>query len=426
MSLSLIRKWFGRQVSTSPRRSPARFRPQLECLEARTLLNATIYVNAADAGAPIQDGSQAHPYGTIQQGVNAATPGTVIQVAPGTYNEQVTISGASKTNVTLEGAGKNTTFIDAPAVLTGNHATVEVTGTKGVTVANFTIENSSPNSNNGGQLYGVLIDGGASATVYNNHITQVEDTPLDGVQEGIAVAVGSSFLNTTGSATVSHNIIDNYQKAGIDVQNSGSSAQIIYNTVTGVGSTNQIAQNGIEIDYGATGKVSYNTVSDNLYAGPNTATGILLFESGSVTVNNNTLSNNDVGIYVYYPYSQVTLNYNQVTGSTYDGIVLFATYGAQLNYNRLGTNGSGNVGDGGIALYYSSGNTIYHNLSMNNNGDGIYVDPNSTNNTFTQNNLNGNTNFDAQDTSTGSGTDGTANTWTNNRGATSSPPGLVS
>ena len=40
--------------------------------------------------------------------------------------------------------------------------------------------------------------------------------------------------------------------------------------------------------------------------------------------------------------------------------------------------------------------------------------------------MSGNTNFDAEDQSAGTGTDGTGNTWTQNHGKTSSPPGLVS
>jgi pectin methylesterase-like acyl-CoA thioesterase len=60
----------------------------------------TIYVDAANEGGTFEDGSQDNPYGTIQEGINACSNGDVVDIAAGTYNENVTLS---KSSVTLLG-----------------------------------------------------------------------------------------------------------------------------------------------------------------------------------------------------------------------------------------------------------------------------------------------------------------------------------
>ena len=57
-------------------------------------------------------------------------------------------------------------------------------------------------------------------------------------------------------------------------------------------------------------------------------------------------------------------------------------------------------------MFNSTNNTIDHNDSGNNNGDGIFADLTSTGNVFVHNQLSNNTNFDAEDQSTDSGTAG--------------------
>lgn len=74
---------------------------------------------------------------------------------------------------------------------------------------------------------------------------------------------------------------------------------------------NYIAQNGIQVGYGATATISSNTVSGNAYSGTNNASsgGILIvggvwlgagvpYTTG-VEISRNTLTNNDVGVYLF-------------------------------------------------------------------------------------------------------------------------------
>ena len=50
-------------------------------------------------------------YSTIQAAVDAAGNGDTIEIAAGTYREQVTVDGK---NITIHGAGSGQTIIEAP------------------------------------------------------------------------------------------------------------------------------------------------------------------------------------------------------------------------------------------------------------------------------------------------------------------------
>ena len=90
---------------------------------------------------------------------------------------------------------------------------------------------------------------GGSALITDNHITHIRDTPFSGCQNGVAVSSAAMRLNTFGTGTVVHNLIDDYQKGGVvidgtaDSSVANSSAEVAYNEIVGVGPTAVIAQN---------------------------------------------------------------------------------------------------------------------------------------------------------------------------------------
>jgi parallel beta-helix repeat protein len=362
----------------------------------------------------------ARPYRTIQAAVNAARPGDMVRVDAGTYQEQVVI-GPGKNGITLQSAQPLAAVIQAPPVMASPKAVVEDSGAQNVALLGFTV--TGPGGGPSDSIeYGVRVDGGGSMNISGNHITQIHDTPFGGSDDfGVGILVGRAAEGQTGTATISNNAIDDYQKAGVVVDNAGSSARVFSNIITGVGPTAAVAQIGVQVSNGATGTVDANTISQNISTSPFfAAVGVLVFNSSGVQVTRNQLSSNDVGVYVLGGSFNVVAQ-NQISQSTDDGIDLDGTTRAQVTNNTV--TGSG---VDGIALFDNSTmNTVSSNTSQNNGHDGIFVDAGSVFNTFTGNRMSGNGNLDAEDLTAGSQTGGTGNSWSANMCTTDNKGGAL-
>jgi hypothetical protein len=92
-------------------------------------------------------------YATIQAGVNAVSPSGIVNVAAGTYHEDVSITKA----LTLHGAGATATVIDATGLANG----LVVKGVNAPsTITGFTVENAN--------LEGVVLQNSSHVTVMRN------------------------------------------------------------------------------------------------------------------------------------------------------------------------------------------------------------------------------------------------------------------
>jgi hypothetical protein len=317
-------------------------------------------------------------YSTIQAAVNDAAVSTKIKVCPGTYSEQVTVS---TDQIKIQSAQTaNQAVIQAPDPFLAPGAIVRFTGgSTGGVLKNVKVTGTFNTPGCGPTMYGVRIDDNAQATIQNNTITEIRstDTSMRGCQAGVAIQVGRNSESQVGTATITNNTIDTYQKNGITIDGPGSSATVTGNSVTGNAPDGTItAQNGIQVSRSAIAKVKTNNVSQNIYTGGNgdNATGILVFEAaGGTIVNGNVVDNND------------------------DNISLYTTIGATVNGNN------------------STNAVVY---------DGLFAAVDSSNNKFLSNTASGNFEFDCYDLSTGPKTAGTANTWKFNTGTTSSPSGI--
>ena len=377
-----------------------------ERLEGRQLFSHTLQVGPTAS------------FHTIQSAVNAASPGDTIVVAPGTYVEQVTIPGIDN-GLTIQAKNPSKpTIIQAPSVMSGDKAIVNDAQADYVHITGFTIQGPGGGPN-GSIKYGVLFDNGWNCELDHCTITHIHDNPTSGNSTVFAVgSIGGAGVH------IHDNVISDYQQGGIVVNGIHSAGWIDHNTVTGLGPTSIIVQNGIEFINGGFGTAQSNVVTGNVNI-PHTglSTGILLFNSGEVYVLNNLVYNNDSDIVVDGPSRDSTSSHAKDLLSPQDGsqIIGNVTYGTTF--------------DGIDLLDGANSLTVQNNFSYQNGFDGIFLDASTygnqiNHNFFFQNNQSSGGGFDIEDLTYNQsgnkvkGTAKTANFYSGNSFTTSNDPKL--
>jgi len=155
----------------------------------------------------------------------------------------------------------------------------------------------------GANYYGVVVSGTSTpVNISTSSIHDIGESPLNGSQHGVGVLYTTvdQAGNTTGPAatgTLRGTTITDYQKNGVVVSGTGAKATVKNNTVTGRGRIDWIAQNGIQISFGATGILTGNSVSRNFYTPKTyTACGLLFYQAGGVKQSGNDFFGNEVNI----------------------------------------------------------------------------------------------------------------------------------
>ena len=273
-------------------------------LVCQTLLAANIYVGSC--GAPA--------YPTIQAAVTASTSGENIYVCPGTYPEQVTITR----NVNLIGVKTGTSgdvVITSPSggvVLNAYDtypgalpvaAQVLIQNAGNVTLTNITVDGGNNQiAGCGPDLRGIYYQN-ASGTI-NEVVTRNQVLPggLTGCQSGEGIFVQSGYSSGQANVLIENSTVHSFQKNGITVDGPGAQGRLQYNYISGLGPTNGAAENGIQISDGAQGTVTGNVVTNEIWARdvfPDTgdaASGILIYSSENVQIENNTVASTQFGI----------------------------------------------------------------------------------------------------------------------------------
>jgi parallel beta-helix repeat protein len=302
-------------------------------------------------------------YTSIQAAVNAAKAGDVIRVCAGTYKEQVTIDKS----LSLEADNgviviPNDVVANAAGLSSGNPiaAIILVRNADNVDVQGFIVDGSANGLTTCGPTFIGVLYQDASGSIEHNFVRHVRLSPsLPGCQSGNAIDVESSSSGQS-DVTIADNSVDAYQKNGITANEPGTKVFVTENAVTGLGPTTGAAQNGIQIGFGAQGRVTDNAVADNVYSPcesptncPSNAAGILIFQSDGVRVERNTVASSQVGIFIAA--NNGNIGNNTVLHSVaLDGIALVG------NGNSVSNNDISSSDDAAVYIQ-GNNNTVFDN-----------------------------------------------------------------
>ena len=168
----------------------------------------------------------------------------------------------------------------------------------------------------GATHFGVLVNAATSdvhVDVLDSDVHDIGNVPFDGVQIGVGIHYRAYFANSA-TGRIGGNDVRRYQKSGIVVNGHGTNVTVRDNVVEGLGPVGFIAQNGIQVGWGATAQVSRNFVADNSYTGTSTVSSGIVVVGGPcyglcpdgnpceytlrTKVMNNTVVDNDIGVFL--------------------------------------------------------------------------------------------------------------------------------
>ncbi|HYK93490.1 MAG TPA: hypothetical protein VEY07_05550 [Thermoplasmata archaeon] len=338
---------------------------------------------------------------SVQSAINSANPGWTICLGAGSFPEQLTIATSG---LTLRGAGSGLTSIDPASVVSNTvdwdssfpqqalDTVVLVDNTTGVSLTNLAVVGTAAASSISGCSPGFVgIDyQNSSGTVSGVAVRGIELAPsLLGCQSQLGIYAYTGFFSTSFvpspalKVTVTKTVVTSYGKNGITCNDPGLTCVLTSDTTTGIGGTSAIAQNGIQIGFGAVGQLTGNHVSADNYTGGGSTldwfgtgtqgAGILLYNPGSATtVFKSVVSQSPFAIAEYETAaSSVYITGNTITGATGYAIVVNGAPGttaliANNTVNQLATGAPGILVDNGT--FNVSKNVISHTSATGTNG----------------------------------------------------------
>jgi hypothetical protein len=290
-------------------------------------------------------------YKTVQAALNAAASGAKVEVCSGTYTEQIEIVkpvklllalGQSKATLQMpsEPSDSLTSCDTAAGLEAGQKDEVSICTTGKVSITGLKIVALAPIETCAGGLNAINVAGGAELTLTESQILGASTTlnAFKGCQHGLALNVGSHKANLVGHAKLLRDTISGYEKNGPTASNPGSSLSTKEVNVSGDGPSPWIAQNGIEVAFGAKGSIQTTKVSGNEceLAGicssgslGEQATGLLFFGAAAGSKSSeNTITGNDIGAYyastspTHPAKSEVGFAFDKLISNRYEGFVL--------------------------------------------------------------------------------------------------------
>jgi hypothetical protein len=263
------------------------------------VLAVDLSVRNLGAATPLQTWTLTDPTDVIGTTVGGNQYGWLVNNELPLALDNVTRSGITAPICTPTGLFRDGVY------LTARQIGGDVTGTLDASTCNIGVYYGPGTSGSvsdadisGANYYGVVANA-AAVDVTHTSIHDIGETPLNGSQHGVGVlytTIDQAGVSTGSAATgtLSGTTITNYQKNGVVVSGSGASVTVQNNTVTGQGRISYIAQNGIQISFGASATVAGNTVSKNFYVPKSfVACGLLFYQAAGVKQTGNLFSENE-------------------------------------------------------------------------------------------------------------------------------------
>lgn len=278
---------------------------------------AAIYVDASYT----MNNSGGHAFGVdafvkIQEGINAASPGGTVSIAPGTYNEQIVINGKS---LALKGAGDATivrpsggdtltsfyAYLDNAPQFPGMKAAgiimVRDVGAAGVVIQDLKVDGSNVTVLPAGaeRLSGIFYAESAG-NIKNVTVNAIRTSGIDDRTYGLDI----NAINNPASIEIIGSRIINYLSNGIRAVGRNLTVDIRDNTIAGpenLPETSPRTTNGIGLVYGPGGVVRGNVIK-HLHSPNNgwSSSGIIVYGDNfnPLTVEGNEVFDVDYGISV--------------------------------------------------------------------------------------------------------------------------------
>lgn len=340
-------------------------------------------------------------YPSISAAISGAPAGTTIKICPGVYYEQLLItqpmtligiqSGTADEVVVMPpAAGLVVNMTSASGTLYA--AQIGVNGATDVNISNLTVDGANNLLPDCSAFYGGIVYLNASGTVNHVVVQNMFEPPVPTCFNGAGVGV-STDPALTSTVTVENSSIHNLQTDGLSAVNPGTTVTFSNNALANTGVTLGFVQNGIEIDRGATGTATGNSIADfNLTNGIYTSTGILvgfppiLGSPTNIKVTNNSVSDTTGAIASAGGEGDVISSnkiYSSLTGTGVSGIYICS------NSDTVNANTLSFSNPAGVFLDNSCGSTttgsVVSDNTMNEGCAGIMVASGVTGNTFSHN-----------------------------------------
>ncbi|MBI1742385.1 right-handed parallel beta-helix repeat-containing protein [Candidatus Acetothermia bacterium] len=329
----------------------------------------------------------------IQAAIDSASAGAVICVEAGSYSENLTIR--NKQDLTLQGAGRDNVTLDGSAGIATKKAAIAIEKSEKITIQGFKIVNSrrAIDALNTKQLIvtdnrfeknlrqSLLLD--ASEAELRNNLVLNTQKDIDG-ENGIGIQTFNSVF-ALDNVTVSGSAAEGISAQG-DPSELGSTLTIQKCTFTNNGRAialtshskatirqSTITDNGdlagIALYESATATIEDNTILRNGYAG------VFAQDSTDVVVTHNRIAENksardkkEGGGVVLRDNSHATIRDNTISGNAQFGVAMFHRSQATLVNNTIAENASR-----GINLAGSAQATIQENTIARNQADGVLL-----------------------------------------------------